>query len=461
MPYAPGITARAGDYFASVGPQIAQNIQNWQANRRDREQSITTAAMLARYLQNDPQGMQLFGEELGNVPSMSASQAKGVIGGLTMYLNQRHLNAAEEAQKTATDIAQKQLTITQADAAAREAERVRQAAFNRAIAQRANPPLMFSSAAGQQQPGTAAALDPDYINQAAIESGIYGQPEHINMLNAATTYATRNRGLALGEERVTSGGTKITGLGLGVPPHVEPGKGGLAAGQTMTTPGGLTITGLGEAFPPHVSQDIGLPLGREEITSSGATLTGMGPGQPVHISPPEKLSPMDQGIVQFTPVFAHQLDAAKAAVDKYGAGWTLNPVARATLSQLPTLLATSFAKVTDPGGVVRESDIITFEKKLFPQGRWTRPEVTQAAIVNLRKELVEQVRTWSANHGGKMPANMPQWMHDQVGTGTGTGAAAGAGGGYDTAEAVRKAYQEGKLTRDQAAQILIQKKFAQ
>ena len=98
MPYAPGNTYRAGDYFAAMGPRINENVQQYLSNRRDREQMTATAEMLGRYISQDPHAMEMYGDKLKEIPNMSFGAARGTVGGLTAYLTQRHLQAAEDAQ---------------------------------------------------------------------------------------------------------------------------------------------------------------------------------------------------------------------------------------------------------------------------------------------------------------------------------------------------------------------------
>jgi hypothetical protein len=86
MPYAPGITYRAGDYFAAAGPRIAENIQNYQKNREERQQATTTAEMIGRYLRDDPHAIEMFGPQMEKIHSMSTGALKGVIGSATMYM---------------------------------------------------------------------------------------------------------------------------------------------------------------------------------------------------------------------------------------------------------------------------------------------------------------------------------------------------------------------------------------
>jgi len=404
--------------------------------------------MLARYLKDDPQAIQMFGDDLANVPSMSAAQAKGVIGGASMYLTQKHLNAAEQAQRAQTTIAEKQLAIQQADAAAKEADRLRQATFNREITQRLNPPLFFKSAG--EAPTT---FDADFINQAAARAGLFGQPEHINLLNAATNYAQRTRGLPLGQEITTPSGTRITGLGAGISPHLEPAKiGGLPLGQELTTPGGTRLTGLGPGFQPHVDATTGLPMGTEITTPAGTTITGLGPGQKPDVRAAAKPSTADETFMNVVPAYAQQLQDFESTVKRFG-NWELaDPEGRAKLKQLPYQMAISYAKIADPSSVAREGEVQAAQKYLLPSGLMTWNTTTEAAIAAQKEDLVNRVKTWSANNQGKLPANMPLWLRQRLATGT--------TGEFTSADEVRKAYQEGKLKWDEAAQILSQKKFS-
>jgi hypothetical protein len=421
MPYAPGIAYRAGDYFASIGPQIAQNIQNYQRNKEEREQSLITAQTLARYIGDDPKAHELFGEQLSQIPSMSAGQAKGVIGGLTMYLNQKRLNSLDEIQRSQLGISQKQLGIQEADAAAKTAERERLANFNRQISQSMNPPLMFKSAAGgQQQP-----LDADTFMRIAGQAGVLGDPQTTGLFNAMTSYAQRTAGPQLGQTYTLPDGTKIVGVGPGQRPEfIRPEK-GMAEGETIDLGNGRKLVGKGPGFAPEIKEPEKAP----------------------------KPSAAEETFMNVVPAYAQQLDDFEKTVKKFGNFELATAEPRAKLKQLPYQMAISYAKIADPSSVAREGEVQAAQKYLLPSGLWTWNSTTEAAIAAQKEDLVNRVKTWSANNQGKVPANMPLWLRQRLATGT--------TGEFTSAEEVRKAYQEGKLKWDEAAQILSQKKFSE
>jgi hypothetical protein len=394
MPYAPGVTYRAGDYFASVGPRIADNIQTWKQNREERDQSIATAEMLGRYLGEDPQAMEMFGDKLAQIPSMSTGAAKGVIGGVTNYLAQKRFGEEQKArtdqlaltktyyqalEKAATDEA----ALKERDLSLKEGAAARVAKFNQLLGQELNPPLMFQSAAG---PGPRTQ---DAVMRAAQASGILGTAEGTNFLNAMATYGAQEGSLPLGEVLSLPGGGRLIGKGRkNAPEYEKPTEvQGLNFGEIQETPEG-TIIGLGlKNAPKFVSK-----------------------------AEKEKMSPLEQSLTIYSPVYSHQLDEAENLVKKHGAGWTLDAEARASFQQLPALLAASYAKVTDPTGVVREADIDIFRKQLFPHGLTTRPEITKAAIANLKKDFSRRMHSFSSNRAekGKLPEGLPAWVQKSV-----------------------------------------------
>lgn len=424
MPYAPGTTYRAGDYFASLGPQIAQNVQTWQRNREERQQTTATAEMLGRYLGEDPDAMKMFGDKLAQIPSMSAGQAKGVLGGVTTYLTQRHLKAAEDAQNQTLDIAKQEQALRAGDAAARLDSQKRLSRFNELVGQQINPPLMFSSAAGPTS--ERPPITGDTLTRLAAQAGVLGEGGTTSLLNAINTYQTRAQGLPLGTVHNLPGGTQIIGMGPGVAPHIQSAKTeGLPLGQVVTTPTGERIIGMGAGVTPSVQaakETKGLDFGQTQETPEG-TIIGMGlNSEPKFVSSADKNKPstLDQGFVMYTPVYAHQLDAAEDAVKKFSKGKALgfwsSPEAVATMQQLPSLLANSFAKITDPSGTVRDSDREEFIKRLFPQGNLTRADVTLAALDKLKEDMAIRAYTWGANQKevGKIPGGMPDSMVSRI-----------------------------------------------
>jgi hypothetical protein len=204
MPYAPGTTYHAGDYFAAAGPRINENIQQYLSNKRDREQMTATAEMLGRYIKDDPHAMELFGPDLAKIPGASLGAAKGIVGGLTSYLAQRHLSAVEQTAaehnriledrlKQQGDIAQQELGLKQTAADAADASRQRVAAFNEAVNQAMQPgPPQVPYALGKQ-PNASPQLDYQTAVRYAAKAGALGDPQINAMLTAMERYGLQER----------------------------------------------------------------------------------------------------------------------------------------------------------------------------------------------------------------------------------------------------------------------------
>jgi hypothetical protein len=131
-----------------------------------------------------------------------------------------------------------------------------------------------------------------------------------------------------------------------------------------------------------------------------------------------------------------------------------NAEAVAKLKSLPYQIAIAYAKIVDPASVAREGEVAAAQKYLIPSG-WTMTgkvsnDVTLAAIKSQRSDLGNRIKTWQENTGGETPANLPASL---------TGKPAGAPGvaaAFKNPEDVRAAYQAGKLSAADAAQILAQ-----
>jgi hypothetical protein len=418
MPYAPGEHYAAGDYFAAVGPRIAQNIQNWQQNRQEREQAVASAEMIGRYLKDDPKAMEMFGEQLAKVPSMSTGAAKGVIGSAAMYMTQQRLKTEAQDQAARTELLKQEQALRAGEAAQKLEAQRRLGTFNEQIGQEINPPLMFKSAAGAG-PGP---LDPETVARIAARAGVLGQPETTSLLNAIGTYSQR----------------------AGVMPQEFT----VAGRRGVVSPRTGTFHMFDEPTGPPVAQDIrdehGNIVGQGFVSGKGGVQ--MLPKEKPEAAP--KLSAADETFLNLAPVYAQQLDEYAKAVDKYGGAEIINEAGSAALGQLGYQTAISNAKISDPSSVAREGEVATAKKFMIPAGWGTRTETTKKAIEGARNDLVQRVKTWSANNKGKLPENMPLWLRSRLSTETGE---------FTSPEQVRKALDLGHLTWDEAAAIITQK----
>jgi len=376
MPYAFGITYRAGDYFAAAGPRINENIQQFMSNRRERQQMTTTAEMLARYIKDDPKAMEMFGPELAKIPGSSLGAAKGIVGGLTTYLTQRHLQAAEAAQTQALDIAKQEQALRAGEAAQRQEDRDNLGTFNRYVSQELNPPMSYKDGA---PPTYRPPLDPASIIRYAGQARVLGDQGVAQVINAVQNSQPRAGGMKPGEEIRTPSGALVVGKGAEYPPDViQP--------KVATPPKGMAY---------------GSKLEIPEGTWIGAGLDN----EAKFLAKPDKTK-LDSNALQRAQAlstFGQQIDSAAEAVEKFGHDWIRSYEGATTLKQLPTLLATGYYKATDPGSIISQKEIDNFEAKLFPQGRFTPVAVTQAALDNLRKLTAMHSISWSASYGGDVP----------------------------------------------------------
>jgi hypothetical protein len=422
MPYAPGEHYLAGDYFAAMGPRISQNIQNWQQNRQERDQAVASAEMIGRYLKDDPQAMEMFGEKLAKVPSMSTGAARGVIGSAAMYMTQQRLKAEAQDQAARTDLLKKEQALRADEAAQRLEAQNRLGTFNRYVSQQLNPPMSY--APGSEPSVYRPTLDPDAVMRYAAESGVLGQPETTGLLNAVSTYSQRTP--TKPEEFTISGRKGVYSPRTGTFQMLEDsGAGGTPIAQTIRDDEGNVV---GKGF---VSGKGGVQMLPKEKPEA-----------------PPKLSSADETFLNIAPVYAQQLDDYAKAVDKYGGAEIFDQAGSAALGQLAYQTAISNAKISDPSSVAREGEVESAKKYMIPAGWGTRTKVTKAAIEGARNDLVNRVRTWSENNNGKLPENMPLWLRVRVSTKTGE---------FTSPEQVRKALDMGHLTWDEAAAIITQK----
>jgi hypothetical protein len=394
MPYAPGNTYDAGRYFAAMGPQIAQNIQTYQKNAEERDQAQASAEMMGRYLKDDPAAVAMFGDKLQNIPKMSTGSAKALLGEGTMYITQRHLKAAEDAQAAQTDISKQELALRAGEAAQKMAERNRLASFNEQIGQEINPPLFFKSAAGAG-PGP---LTPDTFTRIAARAGVLGQPETTALFNAISTYNQRASGLPLGKEVTTPSGNTLLGTGLGQPPHV-----------IVKTP------------------DKGLDLGATKETPEGTWIGAGRTNEPKFLSNADKAakpSQSDATFMQTAPSYAQHLDDFEKTVNKFGNFEWSNPAGAAALKQLSYQTGIDFSKIADPSSVAREGEVKAAQKYLIPVGPFEYNSTTKAAIKQAKDDLVYRVQTWQKDHPNQELQNLPDWLNQRLSAPAGSGAVA-------------------------------------
>jgi len=189
MPYAPGIQAQAGEYFSQVGPRLAQNLQDWRRNREERQQTTATAEMIGRYLKDDPQALELFGEQLSKVPSMSTGAAKGVIGGAAMYMADKVRKAQIANYEADNRRAEAQLALSQQAAALKADDARKLARYNQLIAGHFNRPANVQVPFAAPPPSIDAAT----LTRYAGESGVAGSPHVDTMINALQRYGAGER----------------------------------------------------------------------------------------------------------------------------------------------------------------------------------------------------------------------------------------------------------------------------
>jgi hypothetical protein len=120
--YNPGIEYRGDQSLFEGASRGIGNLQTYLLQKADEHkqqknetaQADTAFQWLAPLLNNDEQGITDHGDQLAKFPSMSLSQKKATIGGLTMYL----ANKAEQEKAKATQQLAEQRTRFNQDAAA-------------------------------------------------------------------------------------------------------------------------------------------------------------------------------------------------------------------------------------------------------------------------------------------------------------------------------------------------------
>jgi hypothetical protein len=379
-----------------MGPRIAQNIQNWRQNREERDRYISTAETLGRYLANDPQGIEMFGEKLSQAPKMSSGQVQGLIGGVTSYLNERHLRAAEQADRDRVELLRKQMDLQAGEAAERLDRTGRMKEFSRRVSQHLNPPLMFKSAAGPRPEFTG-----ETIARYATEAGLFGDQDITNLINTIDNNQSRSGGLGLGQELTLSDGSRIIGTGRGQT-HFQ-------AAKNPVNPNPVART---------LFDDQGNRVGKGFVDDQGD----------VHMLPEseeDKVTPADQMFMTTAPSYLDLLEKFKTKareLGEQGIAYLPNDPVVAAMKQLTFDLASARAKLVDPGNQITQGEVEAAAANLFPWGRTVSTATSEAAAEAQKDVAVERIRNWSATHGGRLPPNLPDWVKERLKVGAGASA---------------------------------------
>ena len=384
MPYAPGEHYAAGDYFAAVGPRIAQNIQTWQQNRQEHDQAIASAEMIGRYMKDDPQFHEMFGEQFGKAPGMSTGALKGMIGSAAMYMTQQRLKAEQQDQAARTELLKQEQGLRAAEAAQRLEAQQRLGTFNRYVGQQLNPPMSYKP--GSEPPMYRPPLDADTFIRYAGQAGVITDPGVAAVINAIQN---SQRGDAK-PQPFTAG--SLSGV-------YSPRSGEFKIGE----PTGPT------AFPVAqiICDEEGNVVGKGFVSPKGGV-------QMLPKETTDKLDERDQTFLGAASQYPGLLDKFDKEVEKLGTFDLPSEQVPATLKQLAFDLVTARSKLVDPGSHVTQGEVDTALANLFPYGRFVPLKTTKAAIESQRDVAASLIKNWSDTHGGRMPPNLPKWVHERI-----------------------------------------------